>query len=88
VKSILSKKEMKLPTKERTVLRLLEEFGLGVNRQKSHLTPTQQIQYLGVVIDSREMTMTLPAKRKGAIVSLANQLLAMSNRSKAIGLPL
>lgn len=85
---IMSESEAQSLRDRDTVLKLLEEFGLGVNRQKSHLTPTQQIQYLGVVIDSREMTMTLPAKRKGAIVSLANQMLAMSNRSKAIGLPL
>ena len=36
-----------------TVLRLCHELGVVINREKSHLVPSQVVQYLGVVINSQ-----------------------------------
>ena len=61
------------------LLALLQEFGLAVNFKKSELTPAQQRQYLGVVVDSTTMRMTLPPKRLKAIVHMCT---ALANRAE------
>jgi hypothetical protein len=42
---------------------LFQELGFMINFKKSVLQPTQQLEYLGFIIDSRDMTVrTTPAK--------------------------
>jgi hypothetical protein len=42
------------------VLQVLAEAGFTANLKKSELTPTQHIQYLGMIIDTAKMTVSVP----------------------------
>ncbi|XP_042300171.1 uncharacterized protein LOC121918142, partial [Sceloporus undulatus] len=44
-------------------LRLLSDLGLVVNLEKSHLTPSKQVRFIGSVLDSEESTAYLPQDR-------------------------
>ena len=48
--------------KEHTLLALdlLEALGFLVNYPKSHLTPSQEVEYLGFLIDSSQRELCLP----------------------------
>lgn len=35
-------------------IKLLQQYGWKINREKSHLTPTQQLEYLGFIIHTIE----------------------------------
>uniref|UniRef100_A0A914YX61 Reverse transcriptase domain-containing protein n=1 Tax=Panagrolaimus superbus TaxID=310955 RepID=A0A914YX61_9BILA len=54
---------------------LFKALGLIVNEQKSQLTPVQQIEFLGLNIDSCNMTFSVPLVKQEKIKSLANELL-------------
>ena len=43
---------------------LLSELGFIIHPEKSQFTPVQRIQYLGFIIDSRSMSVTLPQIKK------------------------
>ena len=45
-------------------LHLLDSLGLTVNLTKSVLTPSQEIEFLGVILNSVSMTATLTARKK------------------------
>lgn len=49
-------------------IRLLQKVGFCINVAKSVLTPTTRIEYLGNVIDSVAMNVTLPAHRRNKIL--------------------
>ena len=61
------------------VLTLLQVLGFRINREKSGLTPTRLIQYLGLVVDSTQMTISLPEDKLKGIVQSCN---LASKRSK------
>ena len=42
---------------------LLQNLGFTINFKKSELTPSQKMEYLGVVIDSNSMTLSIPEAR-------------------------
>lgn len=48
-------------------LHLLDSLGLTVNLDKSVLTPTQEIVFLGVILNSVDMTATLTPRKKECI---------------------
>ena len=50
------------------IVSLLQVLGFQINWEKSVLTPTQVIQYLGLMVDSRLMTLSLPANKLEGIV--------------------
>ena len=50
-------------------------LGFIIHPDKSVLEPTQQIQYVGVVIDSRDMSVRLTAERKCNLKDTCNKLL-------------
>ena len=52
-----------------TDLTLLRLLGFMINWEKSHLTPTQVITYLGFLIDLTNMTLTLPEEKVQRIIS-------------------
>lgn len=56
-------------------LSLLEKLGFVVHPVKSVLIPSHKIRYLGVEIDSEDMTVTLTTERKERIHKLATELL-------------
>lgn len=57
---------------------LLEQLGFIINQEKSVLTPSQRLEYLGYVFDSHNMTLSLP-KRK--IIIIDKMLLKFKNLS-------
>ena len=60
-------------------LTLFDNLGLTINLQKSVLTPAHSIEYLGVIIDSRSMTVTLTPRKQAKIVSLCQEILKKSH---------
>ena len=46
-----------------TVILLLQELGFVINLKKSVMTPSQEMEFLGMVINSKEMTIYLPEKK-------------------------
>ncbi|XP_031328844.1 uncharacterized protein LOC116160094 isoform X1 [Photinus pyralis] len=51
-----------------TTRSLLEELGFIINEKKSRFTPNQSIQYLGLVFNSRSMTVSLPVEKQKRIL--------------------
>ena len=50
------------------ILLLLQLLGFRINWDKSRLSPTQQIEYLGLLIDSLSLTLSLPEEKVRGIV--------------------
>ena len=46
-----------------TTIFILENLGFTINLEKSVLTPCQQMEYLGVLIDSSSMTFKVPQEK-------------------------
>ena len=55
-------------------LNLLTQTGFIINEEKSALMPSQNIQFLGFIINSVDMTVTLPTEKKKKIVSLCTPI--------------
>ena len=62
----------------RSALQLFDSLGLTINLAKSVLLPTRSIEYLGVVINSVDMTVTLTPRKQNKIAGLADALLKKS----------
>ena len=60
------------------LMKLLQDLGFLVNMNKSVLTPTQRIIFLGFLIDSVNMTISLPEEKQLAITQKANLLLGQN----------
>ena len=60
----------------RATVKLLQELGFTIHPEKSVLVPTQQIIFLGFVIDSVKMTITLTDERKQSIYTLCQNILS------------
>ena len=60
----------------RVVLDLCLELGIVVNPSKSHLVPSQVVQYLGVVIDSRSFRASPSSERVAKLFSTADAFLS------------
>lgn len=59
-----------------TVLWLLVALGFVINTQKSVTLPTHRLEYLGFVVDTREMSISLPESKVKAIQKEATLLLS------------
>ena len=59
----------------RATVALLQELGFAIHPEKSVLVPTQQTTFLGFVIDSVKMTITLTEERKQSIYTLCQNIL-------------
>ena len=53
-----------------TLIYLLQNLGFLINRKKSVLEPCQNIQFLGMEVNSIKMTLTLPQEKEGKIVRI------------------
>ncbi|XP_045127706.1 uncharacterized protein LOC123514122 [Portunus trituberculatus] len=51
----------------RYAVQLFDSVGLTVNLSKSVLVPMQEVEFLGILLNSLEMTATLPLRRKDGI---------------------
>ena len=58
----------------KVVVNVLESLGFIVNLEKSSLTPSQEILYLGFVINSANMTVSLPMGKMDKLISQVSLL--------------
>ena len=56
---------------------LLENLGFIINLEKSVLTPSQQMEYLGVIINSLNMTFKVPEEKVLKLKNLCTQMLKL-----------
>ena len=56
-------------------LKCLQDLGFVIHSKKSVLYPTQILEFLGFIINTRSMTLTLTDKKKTKIMNKAKQLL-------------
>ena len=59
---------------------LLQDLGFNVNDKKSVFIPTQKLEFLGFILDSLLMTLTLTARRKVALLNACSKLLQKSRQ--------
>ena len=59
----------------KVTLECLQELGFIIHSRKSVLLPTQIIEFLGFIINTRDMTLTLTAKKKEKIINKARAVL-------------
>lgn len=57
-------------------LHLLRKLGFYINVEKSVLVPTQCIDYLGNIIDTNNMTISLPKHRTDKILQGCKELIS------------
>ena len=57
---------------------LLDSLGFTINLEKSVFTPSQTMEFLGIIIDSRTMTLELPLKKVDAIKGFIRSMLEAS----------
>ncbi|XP_038066498.1 uncharacterized protein LOC119736556 [Patiria miniata] len=60
---------------------LLQDLGFIVNKEKSNLIPTQQVEYLGFVINSKNMTLSLNQGKINNIISHCREVLSAHTTS-------
>lgn len=56
-------------------MRFFDSLGLTINVKKSVLVPTQRVKFRGVILDSVNMTVTLPDEKMNQIGCLGRSLL-------------
>ena len=59
-----------------SVLQLCQELGIVVNWEKSHLIPSQRVEYLGVLLDSVTFRASPSQKRVLKLLSIGEELLS------------
>ena len=64
-----------------TVVCLLQNLGFVINLKKSVLHPTQRTEFLGMIIDSVEMTVSLPQEKLESISKRCQDTLSMQEVS-------
>ena len=69
---------------------LLEQLGYSINRVKSILTPCLSLEFLGMIVDSLNMTISLPEDKIENLVAMCQSLqtaetLSLRELSKVIG---
>ena len=59
-----------------TLLGILQSLGFIINQEKSLFTPTQEIEFLGLVTNSQSMELSLPGEKLRQIKGEAARLLS------------
>ena len=54
-------------TLQDTVILLLQCLRFVINQKKSVMIPVQEIEFLGMIVNSKEMTISLPQKKLKSI---------------------
>ena len=88
---LLADTQEELSDTVKTTTNMLEKLGFTINKEKSVFTPSKQITYLGFVIDSENMTVTLAAEKIETIAQECKLLKAkeidkIRNVAKVIGM--
>ena len=58
-----------------TAVELLIALGFIINMKKSVLSPTQELEFLGFVLNSRKMTIALPSHKLHSLKKLVRQMM-------------
>ena len=66
------------------VVDIFQKCGFSVNWDKSHLTPSQKVEFLGFMIDSRAMSITLTEKKCKSLRKLVRDVLLKSTKPVTI----
>lgn len=87
---LLAQSKEDLSTQATLMSRLLKLLGFVINQEKSHLKPTQRIQYLGFTISSQSMTISLPCDKVEQIKldcqwALSQQAVSVRDLCRIIG---
>ena len=61
------------------IITLLMSLGFVIHPEKSQLIPTQRLEFLGFIIDSTTMTVSLTARKKKAFKKLLNQVISITS---------
>ena len=64
------------------ILSLLRSLGILVNHKKSHLSPSQTLQYLGVTFHLDSLLLSLPEDKVSKIVSMCQDTILQTRRSR------
>ena len=73
---ILNQNKVQLAKDANSLIFLLQNLGLVINWGKSVLEPTQELEYLGMLINSNTMELSLPQTKLHDIQSRCKQMLA------------
>ena len=65
--------------KAKKVMTLLQELGFTINIKKSILEPTQQIEFLGLILDSIQMKVFLPEPKVLDLIESCQAILSMTS---------
>ena len=60
--------------RDKVILLLLQCLGFLINQKKSEMIPVQEIEFLGMIVNSKEMTITLPQKRLKLIKQMCQDM--------------
>ena len=63
------------------VLQILEDAGFAVNQAKSELQPKQSIRFLGLHIDTRDMTVSVPKEKQQSCTAALKQVKSQLSNS-------
>ncbi|KAK4514625.1 GTP-binding nuclear protein gsp1/Ran [Mucor velutinosus] len=77
---LIANSRQQVEAQTRQVVSLLEDLGWLINYKKSVLTPTQQLEHLGFVLNTRSMTAILPASKLRDIRRSIKQVLDKPHR--------
>lgn len=64
------------------VLRLLLDLGFNINWEKSSLVPQQVIRYLGVILDLKNLTLSLPEEKVQRMNAAASRLAGLETSTR------
>jgi hypothetical protein len=74
---LLRGKNIEIKIKE--ILKTFRRFGLSINLEKSSLSPSTQMEFLGLILDSQSMTIQAPKKKIKDLKNMAKLLLKRLN---------
>ena len=60
--------------RDKVILLLLQCLGFLINQEKSEMAPVQEIEFLGMIVNSKEMTITLPQKKLQLIKQMCQDM--------------
>ena len=72
---VMAQKQEDLLIMTREIITLLHLLGFSINWDKSALIPSQEIQFLGFVVNSVTMTMSLPEEKIKSIARACQTIL-------------
>ena len=75
---ILYKKKAGLIVDLELAQRMIESLGFVINYEKSVVVPTRSLEYLGLILNSIDMSLSLTKKRISEFVNLCNEILGSS----------